>query len=265
MTCLRDLMKTSVLYAAIAALTVCTTHAAPPEWWGKHATRVLEPSVTADNYAPANLGQLKLLSKKAMYHMEIGLYLQGGAGPSVRGVVEGFKPQSGVTYTPTELEEIMAANYAPVNLGQLKAVSKVFYDRLMEEEVGFDTKQNLITRGYPLSWAFDYPWDPSTPISENYAPANLGQLKMVFSFDLGSPNGTDTDGDGMSDAYELANGFDPNDGDENNNGIPDGLEDPDGDAVASMGEELQGRNPNAGATNDTTGQLGLIVYTQLEQ
>ena len=50
------------------------------------------------------------------------------------------------------------------DLGQLKAVAKPFYDRL--KVIGYGTKQNLIDRGYPPDWQYDYPWDPNAPVSQ---------------------------------------------------------------------------------------------------
>jgi hypothetical protein len=70
----------------------------------------------------------------------------------------------------------------------------------------------------------------------------------------------DTDGDGIADVLEDANGngsfdggdlADFNDSDTDNDGVPDGI------------EVLQGRNPKAGAVPDTTGATRLDVYTPL--
>ena len=43
----------------------------------------------------------------------------------------------------------------------------------------------------------------------------------------------DTDGDGLSDAWEMAHGYDPANPDSNLNGMPDGSEDFDGDGLAN--------------------------------
>lgn len=74
----------------------------------------------------------------------------------------------------------------------------------------------------------------------------------------------DSDGDELPDWWEMENGFDPNDPDENHNGVLDGLDDTDGDGVNNVTEYRQGRNPRAGAVTDTEGVLDFRVYTRLE-
>ncbi|CAN5539928.1 hypothetical protein BH09VER1_BH09VER1_23980 [soil metagenome] len=125
---------------------------------------------------------------------------------------------------------MISANYGPINLGQLKAVSKPYYDLLLS--YGYNTKANLIAHGAPSDWAYDYPWNPSTDVSANYAPANLGQLKLVFSFDLTS---YDADDNGIPDIWEYNHygwyGIDP-------------AGDDDGDGLTNLQEYEQSSDPN---------------------
>jgi len=58
-------------------------------------------------------------------------------------------------------------NFAPVNLGQLKAVVKPFYDRFIA--------MNKIP---------GYPWTTMSTGADDYALANIGQAKFLFFFDL---------------------------------------------------------------------------------
>ena len=209
-----------IIIPALGAVCAAAYPAEPPWWRDEIAgTAIIDPSVVhdvSDNHAPANQGQLKNVAKNA------ALYLNTpplpGAGAVVNNMVSAFSPN--------------ASDFAPINLGQLKAVAKPFYDRLIE--VGFDTKQSLRAHGgtSAANWDFDYPWNPATPVSENYAPANIGQLKWVFSFEsesldsdgdtipdvweivhfggTGPAAGSDDDLDGTSNADELAAGTDPN-------------------------------------------------------
>jgi hypothetical protein len=218
-----------VVFVAAASLT--NLYAPPlPDWWSNPSTRILDPANPAtieDNYAPTNLGQLKHVAQQAKEHLDE--HLPGGAGSAINALVESFEPRSGQSYTPSQIEGFLEANYAPLNLGQLKAVAKPFYDRLQSFQ--YDTRANLISRGIPGTWIHSYPWDSSTPPSENYAIANLGQLKLVFSFDLSAPVGQlplwwqrlnfdgqvsidpdeDADGDGFTNFQEYQGGSDPRD------------------------------------------------------
>jgi len=139
-----------------------------PAWWtNRHV--IVASSVTND-YAAANLGQLKWFATNACDELEQKLV--GGADSNVWALVRGFAATN---------------NYRVINLGQLKAVAAPFYDR-------------LIATGYTNA----YPWTTNTADDANYAVANLGQLKRVFSFDLGGlPQPGDEDGDGLPDAWEL--------------------------------------------------------------
>lgn len=225
----RPLALTLLLLAPAARLP-----AAPPAWWSEAGTTILAPGQPAQNYAPANLGQLKQVATQAKKHLDAQSMAIGGAGPAINALVANFTPAGGHTAATR------AANCAPINLGQLKAVAKPFYDRLLA--VGYNTKQNLIDHGAP-GWTQNYAWNPAAPIAQNYSPANLGQLKWVFSFDLakdtdgdaipdwwalkyfgsvGLVGNADADGDGVTNYQEYVNGTDPKDyyNGARRNGIP---------------------------------------------
>lgn len=199
---------------------------APPAWWHDPTTQILEdPQPPAsENYAPVNVGQLKHVAIQAQAHLDQNL--PGGAGFQIRHRWQplGAPPPSA------------AENYAPANVGQLKAIAKPFYDRL--NSVGYNTKQNLIMRGYPSNWSFDYPWstDDNVNSAENYAPVNIGQLKMVFGFDL-----TDSDGDGLLDWWEIYYFGDLQ---------RDGTGDFDGDGLSDLFEFQGGGDPTTDPTAD---------------
>ncbi len=151
------------------------------------------------------------------------LTLPGGAGPVVRAMVEEFPIDYGTAL-------------APVQLGQLKSVAAPFYARL--REVGYDTRANLLNQGYPGSWTYPTPWDPNTPVADNLGLANLGQIKMTFSWSLDGFQAAipDADGDQLPDPWEVDHGLNPASG-------GDADADADGDGLSNVQEYFTGTNP----------------------
>lgn len=64
--------------------------------------------------------------------------------------------------------------------------------------------------------------------------------------------GLDSDGDGLTDAFELQYGLDPKNPDENKNGIPDSLDDFDGDGLINGVEMMLGLDPKNPRTFNNT-------------
>lgn len=187
---------------------------AAPSWPGDYRQ--------ADDYAVINQGQLKNIALAAFRHLQ--LELTDGPGPEITGLIDAWT-QLNADNLRVPKTSAATDDFAAVNIGQLKAVAKPFYDRLQRA----------------------YPWNPATPVSENYAPANLGQLKLVFSFDLAAA--IDTDGDQLPDWWELSYGFDPY------TPIAGGA-DFDQDGVPDLAEFLSGKHP----TKKDNPVLGLTVY-----
>ncbi len=199
-----------------------------PGWWSGVVRSADTPSVPADavaaNYAPANLGQLKHFANQARLHLNSRLAGVGGSGYDIESMVAGWASPP-------------AENYLPINLGQLKAVADKFYARL--DYVGFNFKAQLTTaRGSAAAnWtgAPPRPWNVSAPADSNYRTANLGQLKLLFSFDLAS-FAPDADGDQMADAWELRHELSASD-------AADGDLDSDGDGLTNRQEFQIGSDP----------------------
>lgn len=62
---------------------------------------------------------------------------------------------------------------------------------------------------------------------------------------------TDSDHDGLTNAFETAYGLNPHSSDTNHDGLRDGAEDPDGDGLSNLGEQRFGTNPLKADTGNT--------------
>jgi len=146
--CVRD----AVL--AVAALLVLSAFAlgGAPAWWA--ARGVTDPARAANDFAPVNQGQLKKIATEAINALDAGL--PGGAGTVLLALRANLAQRNPATN-----------DYAPVNLGQIKAAAKPIYDRLI---------LGGLATGYP--WA-----NPANP-ADDFALANIGQLKALFAFSL---------------------------------------------------------------------------------
>ena len=163
----------SALACVIAFSAAATLLADAPSWWQTRG--VLQTNAVPNDYAALNVGQLKQIAFSAWQELE---FLPGGAG---------FQP----TFTNA------TNNYAAVNIGQLKAVARPFYDRLISLERTSPFYGRLMASGLGTN----YPW-ANSPSTNNYAIANIGQAKKLFSFEPG-PEWRDSDDDGLSDLAEL--------------------------------------------------------------
>src|SRR5437868_4771138 len=155
------------------AITGCTLiplllFAAPPAWWFHHT--IVNPDATANDYAPANQGQLKNIAQAAAAEMDA--QLPGGAGDAIHASISDWS-------VPIE----QTNDFAPANLGQLKNMAKPFYDRL-----------------FTVGLAIHYPWNDSLNTTDDFAVCNIGQVKNIFSFPIDLLY--DGDHNGLPDAWE---------------------------------------------------------------
>jgi hypothetical protein len=197
---IKPVVLISVLSAFSAA--ILSLAASYPSWWVMRGVVTTADGTVTNDFAPATAGQLKWIATQA--RDELNDHLPDGSGFDVDMMVNTF---GGVD------------NYAAVNIGQVKTVAVPFYDRLIA--IGYTDK---------------YPWAGSTAPVNDFAPANIGQVKNLFSFDVA----TDTDGDGMPDWWERTHGLDPNSN--------DASLDPDGDGLDNLHEYLAGGDPHKWST-----------------
>ena len=191
----RTRVFTGVALAAVALGAVSTLMSEPdhPLWWLDRGVTNTNP---VQNKGVANIGQLKHMATEGKAEMDAAL--PGGAGfnlpfaaPPANPDVAWFKDQK-----------------KALNLGQLKAVAKLFYDRLngispawVEGQLHANGLTTLGTDYFKdTATGYFYPWDPSTPVAQNYKVANIGQLKSVFALRLRESK----DGDDAPDILEHA-------------------------------------------------------------
>src|SRR6266404_4256092 len=199
----------------IGAILPLLAFATAPSWWNTRG--VVDPLTTANDYAPINQGQLKNLAKAAA--AELDQRLPGGAGTVVQSLVNSWLTRDAET-----------DHFTLVNLGQLKTVVKPFYDR-------------LISVGYARA----YPWTEGSNPAQDFAAANIGQAKNLFSFNLSATDlAHDVDQNSLPDWWEQYyfghTGIDP-------------TADPDGDALTNLQEFEQ----TTDATDYYNGRLPLLT------
>lgn len=225
--------------------------AAEPDWW---ATSGVSNGGPENNYGPAAVGQLKWMARMAWDELDLGL--PGGAGFGLDSIIPPVPATPGQAWYD--------AQKGPANLGQLKYVARPFYRRLLASAPGWLADEYV--RNGLVSWPHRYPWAPTTPMEINESPANVGQLKLVFSLrfdesfdgdgipdlleyffyatDSGDGTNSDYDGDGDTDLLEIQQGTDPANADTDGDGIPDG----------------QDSNPLQPAVSSGSGATGLTVW-----
>jgi hypothetical protein len=187
----------------------------------------------ADDFGVANIGQLKLIASKAAEEMEAA-HPAPGVGPDIEELVAAWSPWIGNTARD---------DYAILNLGQLKSVATLFYDRLED----FDYS------GPPLSVGKRVPWsDDDETDDDDFAAVNLGQLKRVFSFSFASVLAAgDSDGDGLLDSWEMAN-F--------GNLTRDGSGDWNADGLLDRDAFRFGLDPKGGDESQVAGKFDVFSY-----
>lgn len=193
-----------------APVKVTSGHSAVPDWWAER--NVIDPNVDEVNHGVLNTGQLRWMSRQA--GAELNAVLQGSEAPSF------VHPQPDTVVLGANAEA-----FAPVNLGQLKAMAKPFYDSinalhsvhgpaflsdsLDRSEVPSANRSTASSSQSvpPLNYITGgvYPWSLSGPVPDNHAPALVGQLKAMFSINFAADAVVAGEvPDGLPDLFELA-------------------------------------------------------------
>lgn len=196
---------------------------AAPSWWSDSTAPVIDPGIEEPgNHGVANIGQAKWMVLQALRALDTS---SPAVAASIRADLMGTSPANRLVdfAVPSPITpEWSALQRSPLLLGQLKALATPFYARLNgvaptwlnRASVTDSEKGQLQLNGTkePGAGAADhyFPWTKSRSDDRNRDVATVGQLKAVFSLRFDTMPTTDTDGDGMTDQWELANGSDPN-------------------------------------------------------
>ncbi|WP_018970347.1 Calx-beta domain-containing protein [Rubritalea marina] len=158
---------TSLCAALAFTLSLLTPYASAQtlQWWQDRG--VIDDAATQNNLAVASIGQAKWMAIQAKAELAL-------QSPDLAAEID---LESIFPAPPQNPDSAWyQAQLAPLNLGQLKALAKPFYDVLPEGWLQDQAQKNGIT----LS-ANNYPWDEATPVADNYKLASIGQLKALFA------------------------------------------------------------------------------------
>lgn len=218
-----------------------------PLWWTDR--NVIDPDAIENNHAVASLGQAKWMTSQC--YAELDSSLADGLDFSLASIVPNPPANPDAEWYENQKKAL--------NIGQLKHLSSKFYTQLNELAPQW-VKTQMEMNGIPWEEEQIHPWNIATPVAENYALANIGQLKSVFSLKFKTDSdsdglsdleeyifinsntddeydnltdlteipsigsGSDTDGDGLTDAQEIARNTDPTNPDTDDDGRKDGNE-----------------------------------------
>lgn len=223
----------SFIYACALLGAFCPATQAAPTWWAEFGATNTQP---ADDYAAANLGQLKFMAAKAAAALNSRTI--NGAGTQINGLI--------ATWDAAPGSGVQRDDYAVATIGQLKTISRLFYQRLAV--IGQDP-------GLP---AQPYPWNGSNSPVDDWAMINIGQLKYTFGFNISAYNWTgDADHDRLGDSWETSylGGTSAS-----------ATDDDDDDELSNLAEYIlfqlsANPNPGSNASTVTPADIGLVVFS----
>lgn len=219
-----------------------------PDWWFERDVILRLPShatnpdpvwpthyPAADDYAVANLGQLKFMATRAAAELDAQLD-PPGAGADLHALL--------LRWNAAPPPNVTRDDFAALNQGQIKAIAERFYLRLA----------SVAYSGPPLAPGVARPWTGAPGEADDFALANLGQIKHVFSFDPRRVKLVPGDGDAdqLPDTWETIHFGSP----AGQTGVGHG----DADGLNNRKEFLLGTNPRVEALSASPDTLSCTVY-----
>lgn len=189
-------MKTSLRFLLCFFATLAVGGAVPG-WWSDGVQPVLSEA-SPNNKGAANVGQGKWIATSAMQALIAEL---GQNSPVVQAIEDdlfkGSESDPEGVFFPGRPEvpdsEWLEAQRNPLQIGALKALAAPFYRHLSELDAGWVEGQlnanGLLVKGTDYFEDTDgtfYPWNPADNANtgKNRSLVSIGQLKLVFSFDI---------------------------------------------------------------------------------
>jgi len=190
--------------APLILLTGLSTYAAPPAWWsqvGSDGLTVINSAVTnADPKAVANIGQAKFMAKRALELLRPIIPL---AAAQIEADLVGPGKIIPTWDAPVAGTALAEAQFAPLRIGQLKAIADPFYTALSAADSEWVLAQ-LAANGTIDNTDSDnfFPWTSNPADNADKAVATIGQLKAVFALNFETLTQFPHDEDsGLADEY----------------------------------------------------------------
>lgn len=185
-------MKPIFLLSLGAAIACTHMVSADPAWWSTYG--IYQGGQPGNDWSLVTAGQLKYVATQAKAYLDAERDLTAADWDTAYG---------GPNKSPLD-DFVNSENYAVVNVGQLKFIASGFYTILAQKFWEYDVRSGLIANGMPgseIGYSMPImPWNAYSLKAENAAPITIGQLKLVFSFDLSLAPVSDPDLIGQDDA-----------------------------------------------------------------
>ncbi|MGB0372395.1 MAG: RHS repeat-associated core domain-containing protein [Opitutales bacterium] len=182
-----------------------------PYWWYTYGA--VDPRLFADDYAAANLGQIKQFASASRDYLDELLASKMGVASADSGLENSLEVDSVNSTVSAQVDAFstdVEVNKIAARIGQAKHVAATQFDFL--SDLGYTTDwfgQIPFDRTVETGHSLNYPWTETTTDDEDTAAITLGQLKYIFYYEFENYLDYDHDNDGVSDYVEIYQGGTP--------------------------------------------------------